>query len=82
MRWCSRKANALDGITAVVAHPQALAQCDRYLRSLPGIEVVTGEDDTAARYITGNQPYERRIATGYFNKSFGAASTATSSGIL
>ncbi|MTV55441.1 TonB-dependent receptor domain-containing protein [Pseudoduganella buxea] len=35
------------------------------------------EDNTAARYITGNQPYERRIATGYFNRSFGAASTAT-----
>jgi len=35
------------------------------------------EDLTHARYFTGNQPYQREIATGLFNKSTGAQADAT-----
>lgn len=34
------------------------------------------EDDTRARYLTGNQPYIRNIHTGYLNKAAGLASDA------
>ena len=35
---------SLERITQIYSHPQALAQCDRYLRSLPGVEVVATYD--------------------------------------
>ena len=35
------------------------------------------EDLTHARYFTGNQPYQREIATGFFNKSNGAQAEAS-----
>jgi len=34
----------LDGVRQIYSHPQALAQCDRFLRSLPGVEVVATYD--------------------------------------
>lgn len=37
---------ALDAIRQIYSHPQALAQCDRFLRGLPGVEV-TATYDTA-----------------------------------
>lgn len=34
----------LDRVRQIFSHPQALAQCDRFLRSLPGVEVVATYD--------------------------------------
>jgi len=35
---------ALESVTRVYSHPQALAQCERFLQSLPGVEVVATYD--------------------------------------
>jgi prephenate dehydratase len=35
---------ALSEVRRVVSHPQALAQCERYLKSLPGVEVEVAHD--------------------------------------
>jgi prephenate dehydratase len=35
---------ALESVRRVYSHPQALAQCERFLRSLPGVEVVATYD--------------------------------------
>src|SRR5690606_40832177 len=34
----------LEAVRQIFSHPQALAQCDRFLRSLPGVEVVATYD--------------------------------------
>ncbi len=35
---------AIDEVRQIYSHPQALAQCDRFLRGLPGVEVVATYD--------------------------------------
>ena len=43
---------SLDGIRRVFSHPQALAQCEQYVRTLPGVEVVATYDTAgSARLI-------------------------------
>lgn len=47
---------AIDQIKTIYSHPQALAQCDKYLRSLPGVEVVATYDTAgSAKLIKDRQ---------------------------
>jgi arogenate/prephenate dehydratase len=47
---------SIDQIRTIYSHPQALAQCDKYLRSLPGVEVVATYDTAgSAKLIKDRQ---------------------------
>ena len=43
----------IDGLTRVLSHPQALAQCSRFLSSLDGVELVAYVDTAAAAKEVG-----------------------------
>lgn len=46
----------IDQIKTIYSHPQALAQCDKYLRGLPGVEVVATYDTAgSAKLIKDRQ---------------------------
>lgn len=45
----------LDGLRVVYSHPQALAQCDRFLRSLAGVEVVATYDTAGSAKIVSER---------------------------
>jgi prephenate dehydratase len=45
----------LSAIARVFSHPQALAQCERYLQSLPGVEVVATYDTAGSAQMIRDQ---------------------------
>ena len=46
---------SIDEIKTIYSHPQALAQCDKYLRSLPGVEVVATYDTAGSAKMIREQ---------------------------
>ena len=63
----------IDAIRRVFSHPQALAQCERYVRTLPGVEVVATYDTAgSARLIRdGNLRDTAAIASARAAEIFG-----------
>jgi len=51
-----RAFRTLEGVQKVYSHPQALAQCDRFLRSLKGIEIVATYDTEGTGCIPADVP--------------------------
>jgi prephenate dehydratase len=66
---------ALDEIRHVYSHPQALAQCDRFLRSLAGVEVVATYDTAGSALLVSQRGdrTEAAIASARAAEVFGLA---------
>jgi prephenate dehydratase len=64
---------ALEGLRHVYSHPQALAQCDRFLRSLRGVEVVATYDTAGSAKLVRerNDPTLAAIASERAAEVFG-----------
>ncbi len=45
---CALPGTRIEDVEQIYSHPQALAQCDRFLRSLPGIEIIATYDTAGA----------------------------------
>lgn len=57
--------SSLDGLTRIISHPVALAQCTRFLRSHPGIEAVAVYDTAgAAREVAESADPSRAAIAG------------------
>jgi prephenate dehydratase len=52
----------LDHLTQIFSHPQALAQCDRFLRSLKGVEVVATYDTAGSARLLGERQLTQAAA--------------------
>jgi prephenate dehydratase len=52
----------LDQVTQIFSHPQALAQCDRFLRSLRGVEVVATYDTAGSARLLGERQLTQAAA--------------------
>lgn len=63
----------LGGIRRVYSHPQALAQCERFLRTLGGVEVVaTSNTAGAAKLVAeGRLPDQAALASARAGEAFG-----------
>jgi chorismate mutase / prephenate dehydratase len=72
-----RKANALDGITAVVAHPQALAQCHAWLsHHLPQVERRPVASNAEGARLASLDPSLAAIASERAGSEFGLHNVA------
>jgi prephenate dehydratase len=52
----------LDRVTRVYSHPQALAQCERFLRTLTGVEIVATYDTAGSAKMVSDEKLENAAA--------------------
>jgi len=53
---------SLDRVTRVYSHPQALAQCERFLRTLVGVEIVATYDTAGSAKMVADEKLENAAA--------------------
>src|SRR6476469_3769197 len=70
----------LDGLKRVYSHPQGLAQCERFLRTLSGVEIIATYDTAgSAKMIADGQLTDAAaIASARAGEVFGLVSLAAS----
>jgi len=52
----------LEGVRRIYSHPQALAQCDRFLRTLSGVEIIATYDTAGSAKLIADQKMEDAAA--------------------
>ena len=52
----------LDGLRRVYSHPQALAQCERFLRTLTGVEIIATYDTAGSAKMVADEQLEDAAA--------------------
>jgi prephenate dehydratase len=64
---------SMEGVRRVYSHPQALAQCDRFLRTLTGVEVIATYDTAGSAKLVAEQklPDAAAIASARAAEVFG-----------
>src|SRR6478672_2375583 len=72
--------STLAGLKRVYSHPQGLAQCDRFLRSLSGVEIIATYDTagSAKMVADGNMTDAAAIASARAGEVFGLVPLASS----
>src|SRR6267378_5432862 len=70
----------LEGLRRVYSHPQALAQCERFLRTLSGIEIVATYDTAGSAKLVADEHLEHAaaIASARAGELFGLVPLASS----
>src|SRR6202008_4406972 len=68
----------LDRVKRVYSHPQALAQCDRFLRTLSGVEIIATYDTAGSAKMIADQGHTdaAAIASARAGEVFGLVSLA------
>ena len=71
---------SVDGLRRVYSHPQALAQCERFLRTLSGVEIVATYDTAgSAKLVADERPMDAAaIASARAGELFGLVPLASS----
>jgi prephenate dehydratase len=71
---------SIDRVRKVYSHPQGLAQCERYLRTLTGVEIVATYDTAGSAKLIADQRLEdvAAIASARAGQVFGLATLASS----
>src|SRR5205823_14472300 len=73
-------ATTLETLKKVYSHPQALAQCERFLRKLSGVEIVATYDTAGSAKMVADQqlPEAAAIASSRAGELFGLTPLASS----
>ena len=71
---------AIDRLRRVYSHPQALAQCERFLRTLKGVEIIATYDTAGSAKMVADERLEdaAAIASARAGEVFGLAALASS----
>jgi prephenate dehydratase len=71
---------SMDRLTRVYSHPQALAQCERFLRTLTGVEIVATYDTAGSAKMVADEKLENAaaIASARAGEIFGLVPLASS----